>query len=315
MADRALITGATGFVGSHVAEAFVAAGYTVRCGLRATSDPRWLSTLPIERAPLDLDRPDDLPQALESVDVVVHAAGITRARHPEDYYRTNAEGTRALAEAAREAGVGRFVHISSLAARGPDGRDHPASAYGRSKLAAEKLLRGLDGPMRTVILRPAAVYGPRDTDLLSLFEMANKGWLTLPAGPGSLQPVYAADVAKAVLAAATGTVSFGPLPLAERSSYSWREVAGELERALGRSFRTVRLPTAIFTLAGRAAELAVKPFGALPIFDERRAEDLAVYSWTCDPSDTEHELGWRAEVPLSEGLERTARWYRDEGWL
>ncbi|MGI9050616.1 MAG: NAD-dependent epimerase/dehydratase family protein [Rubrobacteraceae bacterium] len=315
MADRVLITGATGFVGSHIAEAFVAAGYTVRCGLRATSNPRWISSLPVEHTLLDFDRPADLLEALKGVEIVVHAAGITRARYSQDYDRVNAEGTRRLAEAAREVGVERFVQISSLAARGPDGHDHPASAYGRSKLEAEKLLRDLDGPMQTVVLRPAAVYGPRDTDLLPLFKMASRGCLTLPAGPGSLQPVYAADVAKAVLAAADKPEGFGPFPLAERSSYSWREVAGKLEEALGRPVRVARLPTAGFRLAGRAAELAAKPFGSVPVFDERRAEDLTVHTWTCDPSITERELDWRAGVPLSEGLARTARWYREEGWL
>ena len=316
MPGRVLVTGATGFVGSHIAEAFVAAGHTVRCGLRATSDPRWISALPVERVLLDLDSPTHLSQALEGVETIVHAAGITRARRPEDYYRVNAGGTRKLAEAAREVGVEHFVYISSLAARGPDGHEHPASDYGRSKLEAEKHLRALDGPMRPVVLRPAAVYGPHDTDLLPLFKMAGRGWLVLPSGAGSLQPVYAADVAKAVLAAADKPgASFGPFPLAEESSYSWCEVSRKLEEALSRRFRTVRLPGAGFTLAGRAAELAAKPFGAEPPFDERRAEDLAIHTWTCEPSITEQELGWRAEVPLSEGLKRTARWYRDEGWI
>ncbi len=315
MSGCVLITGATGFVGSHIAEAFVAAGYTVRCSLRSTSDARWISNLPVERTLLDLDYPADLSKALEDVEIVVHVAGVTSARRPEDYYRVNADRTRRLAEAARGVGVGRFVYISSLAARGPDGHDHPASAYGKSKLEAEKLLRDLDGPMQIVVLRPAAVYGPRDTDLLPLFKMANRGWLTLPAGPGSLQPVYASDVAKAVLAAARGATSFGPFPTAERSSYSWRDVAEKLEEALGRSVRVVRLPTAGFRLAGRASELAAKPFGSVPAFDERRAEDLTVHTWTCDPSTTEKELEWRAEVPLPEGLRRTAQWYRSEGWL
>ena len=315
MPGRVLVTGATGFVGSHIAEAFVEEGYAVRCGLRTTSDPRWLSNLPTERTLLDLDRPTHLSRALEGVETVVHAAGITRARRPGDYYRVNAQGTRGLAEAAREAGVGCFVYISSLAARGPDGYDHPASDYGRSKLEAERLLRDLDGSMQTIVLRPAAVYGPRDTDLLPLFKMANRGWLTLPVSPGSLQPVYAPNVAKAVLAAADGAGSFGPFPVAERSSYSWPEVAGELKKVLGHPVHTIRLPGAGFRFAGRVAELAAKPFGKAPIFDKRRAEDLAVHTWTCDPTVTEQELGWRAQVSLPEGLRQTAKWYKDKGWL
>src|SRR3712207_835439 len=205
---RVLVTGATGFLGSQGAPVFVKTGYQVLSGVRARSDPRWISDLDVGLVPLDLgDGPEDLPLAVEDVDLVVHAAGITRARRAEDYRSVNAEGTRRLAAAALEAGVRRFVLISSLAARGPDdstkdGRDHPESLYGRSKLEAEKHLRSLGDGMEAVALRPSGVYGPRDTDLLPLFKMASAGWLPVPSGAGSLQPVYAEDVAQAALAAA-----------------------------------------------------------------------------------------------------------------
>ena len=311
-----LITGATGFVGSHVTRAFAEAGYEVRCGLRASGDPRWISDLDVERVPLDLrGRPEDLARAVKNVDLIVHAAGITRARRAEDYYAVNAEGTARLAAAALGADTRRFVLISSLAARGPDGsttdgRDHPESAYGRSKLEAEAHLRSLDGRIEAVVLRPSAVYGPRDTDLLPLFKLARGGWLPVPSGASSLQPLYAADAARAVLAAAREPVGDGPFPVAENRRYAWEDVIAGLEDALGRTVRPVRLPAAVFMLAGRVAEWA-----AVPVFDERRARDLAVYAWTCDVSGTEKALGWRAEVPLFEGLERTARWYLQAGWL
>jgi nucleoside-diphosphate-sugar epimerase len=314
-----LLTGATGFVGSHIAGAFVEAGYEVLCGVRASSDMRWISDLPIERVSLDLKGgAEGLPRAVENADLVVHAAGITRARRVEDYHSVNAEGTRRLAVAALEAGVRRFVLISSLAARGPDDPtkdDHPESAYGRSKLEAEAYLRSLGGRMEAVVLRPAAVYGPRDTDLLPLFKMANRGWLPLPSGANLLQPVYATDVARAALAAVREPLGFGPFPVAENRLYTWKEVIAGLEKALGRTVRTVRLPAAAFTLAGRSAEWAARPFSAVPVFDERRGRDLAVHTWTCDISATEKALGWRAEVALSEGLERSARWYGQAGWL
>ena len=319
MPERVLVTGATGFVGSHIARAFVEAGYEVLCGVRAYSDMRWISDLPIERVSLDLKGgAEGLPRAVENADLVVHAAGITRARRVEDYHSVNAEGTRSLAVAAVEAGVRRFVLISSLAARGPDDPtkgDHPESAYGRSKLEAEAYLRSLGGRMEAVVLRPAAVYGPRDTDLLPLFKMANRGWLPLPSGANLLQPVYATDVARAALAAVREPLGFGPFPVAENRLYTWKEVIAGLEKALGRTVRTVHLPAAAFTLAGRAAEWAARPFSAVPVFDERRGRDLAVHTWTCDISATEKALGWRAEVALSEGLERSARWYGQAGWL
>jgi nucleoside-diphosphate-sugar epimerase len=321
MPDRALVTGATGFVGSHIARAFVEAGYEVRCGVRDSSSRRWISNLPVELTPLDMTgRTEDFCMAVKDADLVVHAAGITRARREEEYHAVNAGGTGRLVAAALEAGVSRFVLIGSLAARGPDqlareGHDHPESAYGRSKLEAEEHLRSKSGQMEATVLRPAGIYGPRDTDLLPLFRTAQRGWLPRPSGANLLQPVYAEDVARAALAAARKDVGFGPFPVAEAARYTWEDVVAVLQRALGRNVRAVRVPAAVFTLAGRAAEWAAKPFSAVPLFDERRARDLAVRTWTCDVSAAERELGWRAEVPLSEGLERTARWYRQAGWL
>jgi nucleoside-diphosphate-sugar epimerase len=314
--ERVLLTGAAGFVGSHIARTFVEAGYDVHCGVRASSDVRWISDLPIERVPLDLKgRAEDFHRAVENADLVIHAAGITRARRAEDYYSINAEGTERLADAALGAGVRRFVLISSLAARGPDGHTRPASPYGRSKLEGEAHLLSTGGRMEAVVLRPAAVYGPRDTDLLPLFKMARRGWLPLPSGANLLQPVYATDVARAALAAAREPVGSGPFPVAERTRYTWKDVVAGLEKALGRTIHAVRMPAAAFTLAGRAAEWAARPFSADPPFDERRTRDLAVHTWTCDTSATEEALGWRAEVALSDGLERTARWYGQAGWL
>lgn len=288
--------------------------------MRHTSDTRHLSSLGAELVSLDLGRPAGFSAALQGIDVVVHAAGVTRARRPEDFFRFNARATGFLAAAAWEAGVRRFVLISSLAARGPDGSNRPTSFYGRSKLEAERLLRNRGGGMPAAVLRPAAIYGPRDTDLLPLFQMAHTGWLVLPAGKGALQPVYAADVARALLAAADAgrEPGFGPHPVAEDGRYSWEEVAAEMGRALGRPVRTIRLPAAAFLAAGMASEAVARLSrlsNAAPLFDRRRAEDLAVRSWTCDPSSAAGALGRRAEVPLSEGLRRTALWYRREDWI
>src|SRR5215218_2772587 len=233
MADRVLVTGATGFVGSHVAQALVEAGYEVRCGARASSNARWISDLDTEHVALDVrGKPEDISRAVENVDVVVHAAGITRARRSEDYYSVNAGGTRRVAAAALRAGARRFVLISSLAARGPDGHDHPESDYGRSKLEAETHLLALGGRMEAVVLRPAAVYGPRDTDLLPLFRIARAGWLPVPRGAAPLQPIYAEDAARAALAAAREPVGFGPFPVAENRRYAWPDVAAGLEKSL-----------------------------------------------------------------------------------
>ncbi|MDQ4106135.1 MAG: hypothetical protein M3157_03040, partial [Actinomycetota bacterium] len=111
------------------------------------------------------------------------------------------------------------------------------------------------------------------------------------------------------------SVGFGPFPVAEPGRYAWQEVTGALGRALGRPVRAVRLPAGVLVSAGRIAERAARLRGAVPVFDERRARDLALNAWTCDVSGTEETLGWRAQIPLPEGLERTVCWYRKAGWL
>lgn len=315
----ALVTGATGFVGSHVAEALAAAGWRLRCTVRATSDLRWLESVPADRLELDLSgcSSRDAAEALTGADVVVHVAGVTRAPDEATYVRVNAEATRRLAAAAAAGGVRRFVLLSSLAARGPDGAAGPASAYGRSKRAAEEaLLQEAEGRMEAVSLRPGGVYGPRDVDLLSLFRLAARGWLPAPSGAGDLQPVYAQDVAAVCLQAVRSEApAFGPWPVVERGRYGWSQVREGLEAALDRRVRLLRVPTTLFLTAARASELGARLLGRPALLDARRAEDLARHSWTADPTPTERALSWRAAVALPEGLRRTAHWYREQGWL
>jgi nucleoside-diphosphate-sugar epimerase len=321
--SRTLVTGATGFVGSHVAEAYREAGHEVRCTVRASSDLRWIRDLDVQRVEADLRDPGRLREALEGVDRVVHVAGVTAASRPSLYREVNVEGTRRLAEAAAAAGVGRFVFVSSLAARGPDGARGPVSAYGRSKREAEEALaragRGPAGDPReleTVVLRPAGVYGPRDTDLLTLFRAADAGWLPTPTGASPLQPVYARDVAEAALLAGEGEApGFGPWPLAEERRYRWKEVAAGMAEALDRPVRTVPVPGWLLVAAGAVVERVSGALGRTPELDRRRAKDLATHAWTCDPRVSEEALGWRPAVPLAAGLRRTARWYREAGWL
>ncbi len=311
---RVLVTGASGFVGSHVTQALVEAGLEVGVGLRATSDPRWLRGLPVAQHVLDLDAPQPLARALDGVEVVVHAAGITRAAHANDYARVNAEGTRRLLHAAVAAGVRRCVLISSLAARGPDRPPSDLSPYARSKLEAERIAAALRGQLEIAALRVAGVYGPRDTDLLPLFRLARRGVLLLPPRHGRLQPVYAGDVADLVARIVVQPIGFGPWPVAEARSYGWDELARLLGAALGTRVRAAHAPRAVFV----AAALASEGLGSLrrrpSVLDRRRALDLTA-SYTCDTTATEAASGWRARVELADGLERTVAWYRASGWL
>lgn len=319
-----LLTGATGFVGSHVAAALAAHPSPVRCTIRESSDTRWLDSLDVAMVVADVTDPEAVRTALEGVDVVIHGAGVTKAPDRDTYFRVNTEGTLVFAKAAAAAGVRRFIFISSLAARGPDPdgggpprerTDSPESAYGMSKLAAEERLSAFREQMNVIVLRPGGVYGPRDIDLLPLFRMARTGRLVVPREETRLQPVYAGDVAEAVTCALHAQAGPGPYPVMGEGRYSWMEVAEALEEAMGQSLSVYRVPSKLLVAGAAVLEGVARVTKRPPALDRRRARDLALRRWTADPAPTMRALEWRPRVPLPLGLRHTVRWYRDRGWL
>jgi nucleoside-diphosphate-sugar epimerase len=311
-----------------VADALVAEGWTVRCTIRKKSNLRWIEGLPVERVMADVRSPEELASALAGVDVVVHSAGVTRAKSDAEYRRVNAEGTQALALGAVGAGVSRFVLVSSLAARGPDRKvsdggstgERPTSAYGESKLAGERRLFQVvseaAGAMQGIILRPGGIYGPRDEDSLNLFKVARTGLMPVPTVKGRLQPVYVKDVAEAVMrAVARPAVDVRPIPIVGPEIVSWADMGEALGRAVGRPVRLVKIARPVWQVGGAVAETAARLVGMPPQFDRRTADDLARFDWTADPREAEEALGWRASTRLREAMEETGRWYRAQGWL
>lgn len=323
-----LLTGATGFLGSHVADALVAEGWSVRCTVRKTSNLRWIESLPVDRVTADVRSPEELAAALEGVDVVVHSAGLTRAKSDVEYQRVNAEGTQVLALEAVDAGVRRFVLVSSLAARGPDRRasdrgpagDRPTSAYGESKLAGERrlfqVLSEQTGTMQGLILRPGGIYGPRDEDSLNLFKVAKTGMMPVPTSQGRLQPAYVKDVAEAVIrAVARPDVGLKPIPIVGPEIVTWAAMGEALGAAVGKPVRLVKIPGPVWQVGGAVSEAAARLIGLPPQFDRRTADDLSRLDWTADPREAESALGWRATTHVREAMEETGRWYREHGWL
>ncbi len=318
---KALLTGGTGFLGSHVAEMLCERGFDVRATVRSSSDLRWIESLPLELVEADFSDPTGLAAMLAGVDTVVHIAGITRAADPAAFERVNAAGTGALAAAAGTAGVERFVYVSSLAARGPDGAAGPTSAYGRSKRGGEQRLAGLANrgaaPPIVRTLRPGGIYGPRDDDLLMMFQMARRGLLVVPASRGRLQPVHVLDVARSVVSAAQAEDSGdpGPLPVAGSEIVDWADVANTLRRVMERKIRVIQVPAAGFMTAGALAELASRVAGKTPAFDRRKASDLTRTTWTTQLEHTTRVLDWKPEIDIETGMTATAAWYVEQGWL
>jgi nucleoside-diphosphate-sugar epimerase len=312
---RVLVTGATGFLGSHIAETLVKQGFTVRCTVRPSSSTKWLENLDIEKPNVNFSNEAELEKACEGVDVVIHNAGITRAKDDREFFEVNTNATERLAKAAIKAKVSRFIFISSLEARGPDGFDTAISAYGKSKLEAEHRLTNLQNDIEMILLRPAGVYGPRDTDLLTLFQVAKYGFLTVPATNGKLQPVHGRDVAEAVLAAINGKAQLGLFDVAAPQTYSWQDMASALEVAMNKTLRVLRIPKEVFLGAGYVSEAASKLLNQAPKLDRRRAKSLAYYSYTCNTIPFKEAFGWQARISLQNGLTETAAWYKQQSWL
>mgnify|MGYP002780891264 CR=1 FL=1 len=312
---KILLTGATGFLGSHIAEVLVQHGFTVRCTVRPSSSLKWLEHLNTEKINVNFNDEASLQKACEGVDVVIHNAGITRAKNDAEFFEVNTHATERLAKAAITARVSRFIFISSLEARGPDGFSTTISAYGKSKLEAERRLSNLQNDIEVILLRPAGVYGPRDTDLLTLFQLANYGFLTVPATNGRLQPVHGRDVAEAVLATIQSKAQLGPFEIAEANTYSWQDMADMLEVAMSKKLRVLRITREVFLGAGYASETFSKLLNQAPKLDRRRAKSLAYYSYTCDTQPFKEAFSWQSRISLQDGLSETATWYKKQGWL
>jgi nucleoside-diphosphate-sugar epimerase len=328
MTGVVVVTGASGFVGSHLARGLARRGYRVRCLVRRTS---LLDRLPVPEVELhygDVTEPATLGPLVEGADRVFHAAALTRARDPEEYRRVNAEGTRNLVRAVREnaPALSRFVLVSSLAAGGtsePDrlrresDPDRPHGAYGRSKKEAEEILREEGGALPWTVLRPAAVYGPGDRDFLVLARMAARGLLVRVGRREQRVTVLHVEdlVAGAVASSEAGTARGETYYLAHPEVTTWTGLGRALAAALGKRPHVVLLPRTLVPAVGRIANafagLARRPAP----FPPDRLRDLLAPAWTCSVDKAREAFGFRPAIGAGEGMASLARWYLEERWL
>ncbi len=321
----AVLTGGTGFVGSHLAEALLQSGYRVRTLVRRPSQPGWLDQRDVEFIGGDVRDSTSLLPFVEGADLVVHAAGKTAAKSLAEYRASNAAGTRHMLDATLAvAPSAHFILISSQAAAGPsrdgapvkpDDRGRPVSPYGWSKLEGEDELRA-SPRLAFTILRPSAVYGPRETALRDLFVATARGFTpVLAGGTPRIQMVYVADVARAVIAAAARGGRRETFFLAHPEILDYRSVALILSRLRTPPARLVPVPA----LAIRAAGLITSLVSALskrpPVFNSEKAEELLQPAWLCDVSAAQAALGSPLTTTFAEGARKTWDWYRDAGWL
>lgn len=325
--ETLLVTGAAGFVGSHVVEATRSQPLHVRALVRKEADVRRLAAQGVECIRGSLEDREALRSAVEGADAVLHLAAATRARTAGEYRRANAAGTQAVVDAMLAAGSARrLIYLSSLAAVGPSdgavgvGRDtapRPLTEYGRTKLAGEQVVQAAEGVLSVAILRAPAVYGPRDRDVFEFFRMAKRGFMPLPSGPvRRLQMIHAADLARSLVLAASADGARGVYHVAEARAYAWEDMARMVAHAVGRpNARIVRVPGIAITAASAVSEVVAGAFGKGTIFNRDKARELLAAGWLCETELARRDFGFEAHVPLQAGLNETARWYFENGWL
>lgn len=328
MKERVLITGASGFVGYHLIEAALRKGVDVYAAVRATSKVNHIKALPINFNYTNFSDREAARKDLEEkqYDYIIHAAAAVKARNENEYNRTNAELTRTLGMAIVEAQLPlkKFVFISSLAALGPsDTSDaitecHPArplTYYGKSKLLAEHYLAAIPS-LPTIVLRPTAVYGPRDRDIFIILKSISQGIEPyIGRKAQQLSFVYVKDLAEITLDALRSNVTGRSYNVSDGQRYDRYALADLTKSILQKQTYKVHLPESVVRIMAGVQEVIGNIRGTMPTLNRNKIAELTAENWSCSIDSIRHDLGYIPRYDLKSGLTETLQWYKENEWF
>ena len=325
---KVLLTGATGFVGSHIVDSLIARGIATAVLLRPTSNRRFIEPhLPqLDVRIGSITDPQSLDPAMRDITHVIHCAGCTKALHVSEFHEINHGGTRHVVEAINRQPdrIQRLVHISSLAASGPAPQDKPAreedtpypvSEYGKSKLGGEQEARRCKSDC--VVLRPPAVFGPRDDGFLSLFKAVKAHILPhLGSNRLALSFVFAKDLAETTVTCLTHPAAIGKtFYVASPAIIRVHTLADEIALQLKTWTLPLPLPAAALWPVCVLQEIVSRLTGKPNVLSRQKYVELSAPGWVCDPARLRQEIGVVCATPLRTGIAETLAWYRQQGWL
>jgi nucleoside-diphosphate-sugar epimerase len=324
----AVVTGANGFVGSHLVDYLLEKKIDVRCVVRKSSDLRWLEGKDVEIFDCGLFDKHGLAKAFSNADYIFHVAGVVKAKNSDGYFKGNVEATKNLLDVIVENNISlkRFVVVSSQTVTGPtlngipvneESECRPMTTYGKSKLAQEKLVLSFSNRVPVTICRAPAVFGERDTEIFIYFQTFSKGLTTLIGFDEKvLSLVHAADLAEGLYLAVKNEISKGKIYfIGSEKYYNWNEVGKITSSLLKKKALRLRIPHfMVYTIAAVAQFFAI--FSSKPAtLNLEKAKDLVQHAWTCDTSKAVKELGYRQKISIEEGIRRTCEWYKNMEWI
>lgn len=333
---KILVTGATGFIGSHLVEALAEKNRRVRCLVRRDSFLKNLEYIKSLRDPIkskieifngDLLDKKLLKKALRDIDIIFHLAAIARpmAIPNQAYFDVNATGTKNLLEACRSTKIKKFIHMSSISAVGPsrDGKPvnestpcKPVDTYGESKLEAEKILFEYYKKYKIpiVILRPSMVFGERDFEMLRFFKAVKTGFFPI-RGRGKMEFCYVQNLVEACLLAEEKGKIGEVYCISNGESYTLNKIIRTMVKEMHIKLVPIFLPISMLRAGGFAMEIIGKRFNFHPPFSKETATWMTTNYWYCSIEKAKKELGYKPKFSLGEGIRRTVKWYKKEGFL
>ena len=323
---RVLITGASGFIGSHLVSSALERGWDVYAGIRATSNRSELKDKRLKFFPVDMERGEELKGDLEKFaqssggfQYVIHNAGITKPRDPDDFYRGNALFTKNFAATLLESqpGLRKFVFMSSIAALGPGDSDtfepiseskppSPITPYGQSKLKAEEMLAEIEG-LPHISIRPSGVYGPRDEKIVGRLVSLFKRGIEVRIGPRDqrLSFVHVKDLATVTLDACIVDLPVGAFNISDGGNYSLVEFYKIMTDKLDVKTRAIRVPTGLLVGYGYILFKVMSAMGKQVLLSHYKMREVTAKNWIIDIGHAQQLLNYQPKYDLKSGVAQT----------